>query len=123
MLKRVITMICAVMFWTSVGMAAENWEYCGMHNDTPRYIDTSSVKVFTIGTNEIIKAKFKSIKSDTKYSIDYYKVDKDSKNYMLYQWENFENDKLVYQYISKNPSWNTYDIDNIIVNEILKRAN
>ena len=112
--------ILMVMLWTSIGFAA-TWELISGNDVDKEYIDTESIKVYTVGTNDIAKAKIKAVHSDSKYDLGYYKVDLDSKRYSLYQWESYENDVMTQQIIPA-PRWLAYDPRSDAVREILSRA-
>ena len=124
-MKRIVYLVIALVgLWTSMAFANEQqWEYVGESVEHQQvFIDASSVKVITVATNEIAKAKFKTIKGDTKYDLSYYKVNIDTKAFSTTQFESYENGKLVWQCITDG-SWNSYDPNNFRVNEVLKRTN
>jgi len=54
--------------------------------------------------------------------ISYFKVKRDTKGYDLYFMEMYENGKLTHQFTLDATGYKTYEPDNKIVNEILKRA-
>ena len=134
MLKRMLTVTCLVVLWTNVVFAEANWELIGskdfysdyykitFHNQY--FIDNDSIKNMQVGMNDVIKAKIKvSNQKPEEYSIDQYWVNSDTKQWKLAFTEKYIDNTLHSQNDYRNQDWNTYDPNDMVINEILKRAN
>jgi len=118
-----VTMVVVMMF-CGICYAEEQWEYIYETDKSIEYIDINSIKILQVGSNEIIKAITKTQSKDSDfYVISYFKVKKDTKGYDLYFIEMYEDGKLTNQLTLDATGYKTYEPDNKIVNEILKRAN
>lgn len=119
MLKLIITVVCMVMLWTSVGFCDPQWE---LISDT-LWVDMNSIKVIQVDYDDVFKVNTKSTAKDNTITTSTLLMNKDTKMYCYTVMEfHDKNGNVESRLVTDSKVKRNWLINNDSVNEILKRV-